>query len=80
MVLGEIQEPSKQQVAEDKEAPKNKWLNNWVKQFDFPLKKKTNKRYALSFDGRKTRIIEMIKNVWTARLFFLNKFGKEPVT
>ena len=83
-VLDEVQENFiKQEVAEGKEAPEkikfsNRWLKTWSKQFGISLKK-PNKRYALSFDERKTRIIEMIKNVWRARLFFLKKFGKEPV-
>ena len=83
-ILDEIQENFiKQQVDGGKEAPSkikfsNRWLKTWCKQFGISLKN-PNKRYAYSYDERKIRIIEMIKNVWRARLFFLHKFKMEPV-
>lgn len=83
-VLKEIQENYiKQEVREGRDAPSevkfsNRWLKTWCKQFGISLKK-PNKRYALSYDERKIRIIDMVKNVWTARLYFLKKFGREPV-
>ena len=49
-----------------------------MKEFNVSLRK-SNKRFSISQEDRRTRIIDHLKNVWTLRKYFLDMYGVEPV-
>ena len=55
----------------------NKWIAKWMKEYEVSLQK-PNKRFSISNNHRKERIIEYLKNMWRGRKYFLDKHGKEP--
>ena len=70
------------QVEEIKEEERlqfsNHWVQDWMREYNVSLLK-PNKRFSISHDERKLRIVEFIKNVLRVRHFFLSHFKKEPV-
>ena len=55
----------------------NRWLKGWCKQFHVSMKR-PNKRFSITQEKRKRRIISFLKNIWTARYFFEKKYGVNP--
>ncbi|GFO11576.1 steryl-sulfatase [Plakobranchus ocellatus] len=55
-----------------------KWVRDWMKEYGVSLAK-PNKRFALSQEERKTRLLEFVKNVLRIRYWFMSTFKKEPV-
>ena len=47
-----------------------------MQEFNVSLRK-PNKRFSISGEDRKERIIEYIKNIWRIRKYFLDTFGVE---
>ena len=56
----------------------NQWIRGWMREFGVSLSK-PNKRFSVSFDDRKERIIELIQNVYRVHYHFVTHFKKEPV-
>ena len=54
------------------------WIKGWCKEFNVSLKK-PNKRYKVPHEVRKRRILQVLKNVWRVRWYFLQKFDMEPM-
>ena len=53
-------------------------VHNWMRQYRVSLKH-PNKRYAVPQAMRKERIIQLLKNVWRLRFYFLQRYGVGPV-
>ena len=56
----------------------NKWLKGWCKKLGISMRK-PNKRYTISKETLKRRVIQFLKQVWTVRHYFNTKHGIEPV-
>ena len=54
------------------------WIKGWCKEFNVSLKK-PNKCYKVLHEVRKRRILQVLKNVWRVRWYFLQKFDMEPM-
>ena len=70
----------KQQAGETPDELKltDKWLRLWCKDYRVSLKH-PNKRFSISHVVRKRRIIQFLKNVWTARYWWLAKYKVDPI-
>lgn len=53
------------------------WIDRWCNDFGVSLKH-PNKRFSVSHDVRKRRIIQFLKNMWTVRYFWLQHYKREP--
>ena len=53
------------------------WISNWAKEYNVSLRH-PNKRYSISGEARKRRIIQFLKNIWTVRHFWLTHYKREP--
>lgn len=54
------------------------WLRDWCKSYNISLKA-PNKRFSISGEQRKIRILDLLQNVWTARYFFIKHYDVDPV-
>ena len=64
------------ETADDLQISKN-WLTSWCKEYRVSLRY-PNKRFSINQDDRKKRIIQFLKNVWTARYWWLKKYKVDP--
>jgi hypothetical protein len=55
----------------------DKWLDSWCKDYCISLKH-PNKRFSVSHDVRKRRIIQFLQNVWRTRYWWLAKYKVDP--
>ena len=55
----------------------NRWIKNWMREYGVSLRH-PNKRFQIKQADREERVFEYLKNIWTARKFFLNNFGVDP--
>ena len=55
-----------------------KWFKGWCKEFGISIRK-PNKKYTISKETMKRRVVQFLKDVWTVRHFFNVKYNKEPV-
>ena len=53
------------------------WRKKWMKDYKISLRK-PNKRYALSREVRKRRVLNFLKNIYRVRSYFIKTHGKEP--
>ena len=53
------------------------WIQDWMKEYNFSLRK-PNEKYAIKKEDRIIRIKYYLKNIWTVRKYFINKYGVEP--
>ena len=53
------------------------WIRAWKKKYRVSLRK-PNKRYALSKEVRRRRILQFLKNIYRVRWFFNQKYGVDP--
>ena len=50
------------------------WIQDWMKEYKVSLRK-PNKKYAIKKEDRIIRIKDYLKNIWTVRKYFINKYG-----
>ena len=55
----------------------DQWIKFWCQEYNVSLKK-PNKRYSISYESRKERIEDYLKNVIRVRKFFIDKYNKDP--
>ena len=70
----------KKKLGEEPEALQfsRRWIKGWCKEYNISLKH-PNKRFSISQDERKKRIISFLKNIWTTRYWFVKTYGVEPI-
>ena len=69
-----------QPISEEEENLKfsMKWIRGWLQEYHVSLSK-PHKRYAVPKGTRKHRILQLLKNVYRVRHFFLTYFQYDPV-
>ena len=55
----------------------NRWIQMWEQEYNISLRL-PNKRCSISVKDRKTRIKDYLKNVWSVRNYFLQKYNVDP--
>ena len=53
------------------------WIQNWMKEYNVSPRK-PNKKYAIKKEDRIIRIKDYLKNIWTVRKYFIDKYGVDP--
>ena len=53
------------------------WIHDWMKEHNVNLRK-PNRKYAIKKEDRIIRIKGYLKNIWTVRKYFINKYGVGP--
>ena len=53
------------------------WIQDRMKEYSVSLRK-PNKKYAIKKEDRIIRIKDYLKNIWTVRKYFIDKYGVEP--
>ena len=53
------------------------WIQDWMKEYHMNLRK-PNKKFAIKNEDRVIRIADYLKNIWTVRKYFIDKYGIEP--
>ena len=53
------------------------WIQDWMKEYKVSLRK-PNKKYAIKKEDWIIRIKDYLKNIWTVRKYFINKYGVGP--
>ena len=53
------------------------WIQDWMKEYNVSFRK-PNKKYAIKKEDRIIRIKGYLKNIWTVRKYFINKYGVDP--
>ena len=62
---------------QDKLKFSKQWIQDWVKEYNVSLRK-PNKKYAIKKEDRIIRIKDYLKNIWTVRKHFIDKYGVDP--
>ena len=53
------------------------WIQDWMKEYNVSLRK-PNKKYVIKKDDRKIRIKDYLKDIWTVRKYFIEKYRVDP--
>ena len=53
------------------------WIRGWMDEYNVSLRK-PNKKFAIKKEDRKIRIKDYLKNIWTVRKYFIDKYGIDP--
>lgn len=55
----------------------NQWIKMWQNEYGISLRK-PNKRYSIKKEDLVERLQDYLKNVWTIRRYFIEKYGVDP--
>ena len=55
----------------------NHWIKDWENEYGISLRK-PNKRFSISKEDLVERLEDYLKNIWTIRKFFLDKYNVDP--
>ena len=53
------------------------WIQDWMKEYNVSLRK-PNKKYAIKKEDQIIQIKDYLKNIWTVRKYFIDKYGVDP--
>ena len=53
------------------------WIQDWMKEYNVG-RRKPNKKYAINKEDRIIRIKDYLKNIWTVRKYFVDKYRVDP--
>ena len=53
------------------------WIQDWMKEYNVSLRK-PNKKYANKEEDQIIRIKDYLKNIWTVRKYYIDKYGADP--
>ena len=53
------------------------WIRGWMEEYHVSLRK-PNKKFAIKKEDREIRIKDYLKNIWTVRKYFIDKYGIDP--
>ena len=67
----------KQIIEPEKLIFSNQWLKDWFREHQTSMKK-PNKRFSITAEHRKKRILDFLINMWTARYTFMKIYGVDP--
>ena len=68
-----------EQIPEDKQLVfSDPWVKGWMVEYGVSLLK-ANKRFAVKLEDCIERLLDIFKNVWTARKFFIDNHGYDPI-
>ena len=56
---------------------RNQWIEMWQKEYGVSLRK-PNKRYSIKKEDLVERLQDYLKNVWSIRRYFIEKYGIDP--
>ena len=55
----------------------NQWIKMWQKEYGVSLRK-PNKRYSMKKEDLVERLQDCLRNVWSIRRYFIEKYGLDP--
>ena len=68
-----------EKLPEDKQLQfSDPWVHGWMVEYGVSLQF-ANKKFAVSQEDRIIRVIDIYKNLWTVRKFFIDNHGYDPV-
>ena len=53
------------------------WIQDWMKKYNVSVRK-PNKKYAIKNEDGIIRMKGYLKNIWTVRKYFIDKYGVDP--